>query len=210
MNFIITNLTEDREIEFGFYVRDGGDGVFSKSGTLSDEIIFLEPDENDSLVATWSLTFGTSDDDSLRINPSPGDILDLEIDKPFLSHDIFEFITLETEMDIELAKKDMDRIKVVPNPYIVANSWEPRNLYSTGRGPRELHFIHLPMECTIRIFNIQGQLVQTLEHKSTIWDGTEIWDMLTKDKLDIAYGVYIYHVEAPGIGEKIGKFAVIK
>jgi hypothetical protein len=33
---------------------------------------------------------------------------------------------------------------------------------------------------------------------------------LTKDNLAISYGVYIYHVEAPGIGEKIGKFAVIK
>jgi hypothetical protein len=28
--------------------------------------------------------------------------------------------------------------------------------------------------------------------------------------MDIAYGIYVYHVEAPGIGEKIGRFAVIK
>jgi hypothetical protein len=40
--------------------------------------------------------------------------------------------------------------------------------------------------------------------------GTYIWNMLTKDNLEISYGIYLYHVEAPGIGEKVGKFAVIK
>jgi hypothetical protein len=28
--------------------------------------------------------------------------------------------------------------------------------------------------------------------------------------MDIAYGVYIFHVDAPGIGEKIDRFAIIK
>jgi hypothetical protein len=34
--------------------------------------------------------------------------------------------------------------------------------------------------------------------------------MLSKDGLEIAYGLYIYHIDAPRIGEKTGKFAVIK
>jgi hypothetical protein len=34
--------------------------------------------------------------------------------------------------------------------------------------------------------------------------------MQSKDLLDIAYGVYIYHVDAGELGTKIGKFAVIK
>ena len=92
----------------------------------------------------------------------------------------------------------------------MTNSWEPENRYSSGRGERQLHFIHLPAKCKIRIFNTRGQLVKTLNHEAAIDDGTEIWDMLSKDKLDISYGIYIYHVEAEGIGEKIGKFAVIK
>ena len=33
---------------------------------------------------------------------------------------------------------------------------------------------------------------------------------LSRDNLDIAYGVYLYHIDAPGIGEHTGKFAVIK
>ena len=79
-----------------------------------------------------------------------------------------------------------------------------------GNGERQLHFIHLPAQCTIKIFNVRGQLIQTLEHDSPLNDGTEIWDMLSRDNLEIAYGIYIYHVEAEGIGEKIGKFVVIK
>jgi hypothetical protein len=34
--------------------------------------------------------------------------------------------------------------------------------------------------------------------------------MLTKDQMDIAYGLYIYHVDAPGIGQHVGRFIVIK
>ena len=33
--------------------------------------------------------------------------------------------------------------------------------------------------------------------------------MLSSDNLDIAYGVYLYHIDAPG-QEHIGKFAVIR
>ena len=38
----------------------------------------------------------------------------------------------------------------------------------------------------------------------------EHWDLTTKDNFPLAYGVYIFHVDAPGIGEKLGRFAVIK
>jgi len=41
-------------------------------------------------------------------------------------------------------------------------------------------------------------------------DGTQVWNMRTKDGLEIGFGVYIYYIEAPGVGEKTGKFAVIK
>ena len=106
----------------------------------------------------------------------------------------------------------MDKIRVVPNPYVVSNSWEPLNPYANGRGPRELHFTHLPAECTIRIFNVRGQLVSKIEHNNSdnSADGTHVWNMLSKDEMEISYGIYIYHVDAGEIGQKIGKFAIIK
>jgi len=122
-------------------------------------------------------------------------------------------------VDPNKAKADLDNIRVVPNPYIITNTWEPQNPYANGRGERDLHFTHLPPNCTIRIFNVKGQLVKTLEHEASgsgsqeqipEYNGTLTWNMLSEDNLDISYGIYIYHVDAPGIGEKIGKFVVIK
>ena len=55
-----------------------------------------------------------------------------------------------------------------------------------------------------------GRLVQTLEHKSAFSNGQEAWNLVSKDGMDIAYGVYVFHVDAPKIGSKIGKFAIIK
>jgi hypothetical protein len=68
----------------------------------------------------------------------------------------------------------------------------------------------LPNKCTIRIFTVNGELVKQIEHESNMIDGSEDWDLLTKDRLSVSYGVYIFHVDAPGIGTKVGKFAIIK
>ena len=98
----------------------------------------------------------------------------------------------------------------MPNPYLANALWEPKNPYTSGRGPRSIHFIHLPNECTIRIFTVSGELVKEIQHESNMIDGTADWDLLTKDRLSASYGVYIYHIDAPGIGTKVGKFAIIK
>jgi hypothetical protein len=213
VNFKVTNVTQNKEIAFAFYELAGEDGKFSADTAHSrtDQIIFLEM-VNDTLKPSWvfRLDIAAGSYDTTNINPDAGDYIQIRLNKPFLSHDVFEFSTRSEYTDKELAKQDLDKIKVVPNPYIVSASWEQENPYTTGRGPRELHFTHLPPKCTIRIFNVLGQLVVTLDHISDLWDGTAVWNMMTKDNLDIAYGVYIYHIDAEGIGEKIGKFAVIK
>jgi len=36
------------------------------------------------------------------------------------------------------------------------------------------------------------------------------WDLLSYEGQRTAYGVYLYHVDAPGVGEKIGRLALIK
>lgn len=209
VNFKIFSTITNEEVKFAFRERDildGEDGLFTArtAGSSSDEIIIL----NDDLKAGWQISMNRSGADSLP--PEPGDVLNIELTNPFLSNDVFQFTTILPHIDQELAKEDLDNIRVVPNPYVVSNSWEPHNPYANGRGPRELHFIHLPQKCTIKIFNVRGQLVRKLEHDSALWDGTEIWDMLTRDNLDVSYGVYVYHVEAEGLGSKIGKFAIIK
>ena len=36
------------------------------------------------------------------------------------------------------------------------------------------------------------------------------WDLRTKDNLDVAPGLYIYHVDGGDVGTFTGKFALIK
>ncbi len=129
--------------------------------------------------------------------------------KPFRKGEFYEFTTKAQAMDLLNAKSELDNIAVVPNPYVGAASWEKFS-NEVGRGERKIYFIHLPHECTIRIYTISGKLVDVIEHNSTIADGQESWDLVSRDAMDIAYGVYVFHVDAPGIGEKIGRFAIVK
>ena len=99
---------------------------------------------------------------------------------------------------------------MVPNPYFAASAFEGQNTFNSGRGPREIQFRYLPSECTIRIYSIAGKLVKTINHSSPLESGTGRWDLLTEDNLSAAYGMYVYHIDAPNIGQKIGKLAIVK
>jgi hypothetical protein len=142
--------------------------------------------------------------------PRPSDVFAFQTTKPFRTGESFQFKMKGSGIDRSKAKTDLDRVAVVPNPYVGAASWEPQNLFRTGRGERRIQFINLPARCTVRIYTVSGNLVKTLEHNADITNGQMAWDLVSKDGMDISYGIYIYHVDAPGIGEKIGKFAVVK
>jgi hypothetical protein len=87
---------------------------------------------------------------------------------------------------------------------------ERRSLNASDRGERRIDFINLPAQCTIRIYTVTGSLVKTLYKDSSPIDGSITWNLVSEDGMDIAYGLYIYHIDAPGVGEKVGKFALIK
>ena len=217
VNFKLFNISENnRQIDFAFLELDPGDtaGIFSATydpffpgNSRSDYIIFLERDLQDSLRPTWKFeaVFDTS-----RSRPRAGDTVLVILSKLFRSEDIYEFTTRSQRVDTKVAKEELRKIKVVPNPYVGAATWEERNPFASGRGPRSIHFNHLPQKCTIRIYTVSGELVATIEHESNILDGSAEWNLLTRDNLAVSYGIYIYHVDAPGIGESVGKFAVIK
>ena len=144
------------------------------------------------------------------IHAKMGDVYRLATYRPFSESDVYTFTTTQSRVNRDSAKTELDDIAVVPNPYVVAASWEPRHVFTSGRGPRKIDFINLPSECTIKIFTLSGYLVDTIQHQSGYESGAATWDLLSKDGLEIAYGIYLYHIDAPGIGETTGKFAVIK
>jgi hypothetical protein len=88
--------------------------------------------------------------------------------------------------------------------------WEAKTIYGTGRGDRKIDFINLPTQCTIRIYSERGALVKTLTKESALTNGALSWNLVSDDGTDVAFGLYLFHVDAPGIGTHIGKFALIK
>jgi len=175
----------------------------------SDEIYFVENFGANENIITWKVsmqvnrTLGT-------VDPGAGDALQLSTIKPFTASDAFTFSITEQNIPQasaqEVTEDVLSEIRVVPNPYVVTHLAER----SLGASTNELHFINLPTQATIRIFNVSGQLVQTLSISNDIAQNRYIWNMRNRHGETIPYGVYIYHVEAPGVGEHTGKFAVIK
>jgi hypothetical protein len=144
------------------------------------------------------------------VMPIEGDRFLLTTEKPFNEGDVIRFKVTGNRMDEEVNESALDDVHVAPDPYIVVNPLEPRARNLPGRGERRIDFRQLPAACTIRIFTISGRLVKTISHTGGEYNSTASWDLRSDDGLNVSYGVYIYHVDAPGIGEKVGRFSLIK
>jgi len=209
--FTIWNTTENKKAQF--LLQDNRNDSSLAPGNKAIIVVgdsLGKPAQLGNYRAAWKIEFFIDTlAGPLRL-PQPGDVYSMVTSKPFRTGETFQFKMKGSLVDPTKAKSDLDQIAVVPNPYVGAASWEPQNLFRSGRGERRIYFINLPAKCTIRIYTVSGNLVQTLHHNADIDNGQEAWNLVSKDGMDISYGVYVYHVDAPGIGEKIGKFAVVK
>jgi len=234
MNFTLVRVLRDGTyvpVDYAFLDVTGEDFV-SPFSTLpatlsmdpaqgeSDLIIMYEDvigDGVDTKIVTWRLTLNFTVAGATQ--PSGGDVLDVVLRKPFLSPDVFEFTTVSSSVDTSNPAALLEQVTVVPNPYVATNQFEALNPFATGRGPRVIKFTRLPPEATVRIFTVGGKLVRVLRMNegsndglspAALLNGTVDWDLESEEGLTVSYGVYLYHVEAPGIGETTGTFAIIK
>lgn len=231
-NFKVFNTLDGTELEYGLFTtprplgEDTPVGEFAAFTTLfgdrSDNIYIIEDFRGEEDVTTYKIRMNIVKNGTtpLSVNPTNGDTLAIFINKPFLSTDVFEFRIGEnnvSQIDTELAKEELDKTYVVPNPYVVSSPYEPAITNTDNTQKRALYFVGVPVPSTIRVFTVSGVLVETLEVRDGSSNlvggengGAYRWDLLSKDDLELSYGVYLYHIEAPGIGQKVGKFAVIK
>ena len=89
----------------------------------------------------------------------------------------------------------------VPNPYYAHSAYEQTQFN------RRIRFVNVPAQCTIRIYNLAGQLVQTLEKNDPSTSVLE-WNVQTRNGLPVGSGVYVYHVKSPGAGEAMGRIVI--
>lgn len=120
---------------------------------------------------------------------------------------------------------------VFPNPYRGDASWD-----GALARDRYLWFANLPNRCTIRIYTLAGDLVDTIEFDGSSYDATEIrgifdptdvknpendvpvlsggmaaWDLITRSDQGVASGLYIFSVEDKQTGgTQLGKFLILK
>ncbi len=201
--FDITDSTDWKPIEFGLLDYPSYPGTISNFST----IFLTTPDSNQ---LSWRLVIKDDDTDNEYTPPGEGDTLQVRFYKPFTSQDNFYYKAEPSSIDNENLNDKMDRIKVVPNPYIVSNPFEtPLPFGLRGRGERIVYFNHLPADSKISIFDVSGTLIRRLKHDGNLEDGSLIWDLKSREGIDVAYGIYFYVVECDG-KSKTGKIAVIK
>jgi len=212
---------------FGFYVKnetllkpDGShvlmdmvvhdvnkNGVFDKS----EDKIIVGGMRNDG---KWAGTAFVIDFNlaSTATYPKSDDIFRVKFSRPFWKDDYLTFtINSYDGINADSLSKTMDNIRVVPNPYVATNVMEPAVSNQFLNQRRSLMFTNVPAQALIKIFTISGVLVDEIVINNSPEKGVVHWDMLTREGLEIAAGMYLFHIEALATGDqKIGKFAVIK
>jgi len=201
----------DKKLKFKFFdLDDDGTLSYNPGGNTEFIEVLTGPDNlppNNRV--TWRITLDKPS--ATTRAPREGDVYDLKLLRPFGTEDMFVFRTIGEQVNASAAKGDLNNTKpyVVPNPYVASASFEPERFAVSGRGERRIEFRGLPQNCTIRIYTLRGELVQTLRHDGSV-NGYIAWDLRSKDNLEIAPGLYIYHVDGAETGTFIGKFAIIK
>ncbi len=123
---------------------------------------------------------------------------------------------------VPAGKSSKDNIvRVVPNPYRVdhdySEHWEKSYTGEWSEYSRKLRFYNIPTKCKIRIYTLDGDLVQTLDHDETAsasagseMVGAEDWNLITRNDQAVTSGIYVLSVEDADGEIQTGKFVIIK
>lgn len=208
--------------QINFFINETNPRLRNRRWDWQETIVLLEPNAPRVTNTTYQVKFAPPSDtvksadgarDSLIIfdppvYPRQGDVFLFFSKKPFDPGDKYAFTTRAVKFETQQARDALADVYVVPNPYLAFSAAEIAAPRSGERDDRRMEFRNLPQRCTIRIYTINGELVDTIEKDDN--RDFAVWDLLTFESQQTAYGVYIYHVDAPNIGTKIGRFALIK
>lgn len=113
-----------------------------------------------------------------------------------------------------LTEKELGKVKVVPNPFVVVSQY---NVVSNTRvGDARVNFTGVPSSGSIRIYSLSGQFLQEITWTPADLNGTGDlpYDLRTREGTDLASGLYIFVVKGRGQtgGTEMarGKFVVIR
>lgn len=169
-----------------------------------------DPEFNDSLRtiarsswfnAMYVIGFETSYD-LPELNPTG--ILRIEPSQVLTPSDKYIF-RVRNERHLEEKIDQFEKVNVFPNPLFGYNSASGH----FGNRPDEpfVTFTHLPIEATIKIYTLSGNLVKTIQKNDL--SPMIRWDLKNEYGRRIGSGLYIALIENKELGKKILKFSVI-
>lgn len=100
--------------------------------------------------------------------------------------------------NIDASKKALDKVNIVPNPYYGYSTYE------TSQVDNKVKITNLPESCVISIYTPNGSLVRQFKKDNS--ESYVEWDLKNTYGITIASGMYIIHVNVPGVGEKVIKW----
>jgi len=107
--------------------------------------------------------------------------------------------------DTRVYQSLLDNINIVPNPYYGGSLYEGSALETMVKITNLPTGLKNNAPVTINIYTVSGTLVRTLT-KGDAETSFVNWDLKNFANIPIAGGVYIIHVNCPGIGERTLKF----
>jgi hypothetical protein len=103
----------------------------------------------------------------------------------------------------------MDKIQIVPNPYIVSHQ-DQKSPYDA-----KIFFTRLPAECTIDIYTPYGSLVKTIEHNEYNSAGEDtrhavaVWDLLSSNNQRVSSQSLVAVITSPDGSQTVKNFSVV-
>lgn len=98
---------------------------------------------------------------------------------------------------INALKESLNIINVVPNPYNAFSEYERNKV------DNRIKITNLPEKCTVTIYSTNGKLIRRFEKDSPV---TYLdWTLTNAANISVASGVYLIHVEVPGVGDRVLK-----
>jgi hypothetical protein len=108
-------------------------------------------------------------------------------------------------LDVVQIENALDSVKVVPNPYYGYSQYETSQFTNTVK------ITNLPAKCTVTIYSLDGKFIRQYNRAETYMPYQQIipdleWDLKNNKAIPVASGVYLIHIQAPGMGERTVKW----
>ncbi len=154
---------------------------------------------------------------SLRVD-NPYNVVEIPASDEYKGYPTYEFEFKDvspTELTDSLTDVALDAIGVVPNPYYGYSAYE------VSQYSNVVKITNLPAKCNVKIFSLDGKFIREYrrdEVGESQQDRTNApinrtqyapdieWDLKNSKGIPIASGVYLIHVDADGLGERVIKW----